>query len=407
MPILLAEKIYISFYIQALVIIAIYMMFTGRYAGELHNFSLDITKEEVFILMIYSILSFIFAYYLYRMTIKKRLIIKKYVFKLNIVFFTNAYFILLITSFIFMINTGVGIVLSHATSQYSIIFGFLNVNTIFPFFYFLVRKSKEISRKYFFIIVTTFLIYRLLQGWSGIILSIFIFELYFYYKNKYIGKLKQIAIIVFLPLLFIFIGASLYQKVYPIKNEIRGLGYQNINYADGLVKLVNRLTYFPISVAAYSKMDEIKEFYQKEDIFLKESKGIFRPIIPRSIMENKEFRSLNNNVLQPFFPDITPYTSSDIGILMYVASLFNANWIDGLVVIILLITMLFIAKLVYDNLSQVRGQLDFLYFLLIVEIFTTTAPEIVFGYHFLGIFYFLPVLLIFGILKIQRKKNDN
>jgi hypothetical protein len=402
---MLVEKIYLSFYIQAIIIVASYMIFNGVYTGELHNSLLDTSGGEVFVLMLGSILSFIIAYYLYKVTIRKKIVYKKFTFKLNLTAFANFYFILLIASFIFMITTGVGVVLSHATSPYSLIFNFLNVSVIFPIFYFLLRESKEISKKYFFLIVAIFILYKLLQGWSGIILTIFIFELYFFYRNKHISKVKKIALIIFLPLLSILIGAKLYQEIYPIKNEIRGLGYHQIEYTDGLVKLVNRLTSFPISVGAYSKIDEIGEFYKEEGVFLKESVGTFRPVAPRAVMENKEFRSLNNNVLQPFFYNITTFTSSQIGILMYIANLFNASLIDGLVWIFLSSIMLFIAKFLYDNLSQFRGQLNFLYFMLILKFFVTASPEIVFGYHFFGILYFIPIFFILGILKIKKNKG--
>lgn len=402
---MLAEKIYLSFYIQVLIIIAFYILITGSYSGELHSFLLDISIFEVLILMIYSILSFVLLYYVYKIMVKKKLTLKSYKFRFNIKKFANFYFILLIISFIFMLSTGVGVVLSHATSPYSVIFNLFNVSVLFPIFYFLLRKSEDINIKYFWTIVIVFILYKLLQGWSGIIFTIFIFEVYFYYKDRYINKIKQIVIILLLPLIFILVGAKVYQEIYPIKNEIRGLGYHEIDYSNGLVKLVNRLTYFSISVGAYSKIDEIKEFYKKENIVLKESIGTFRPITPRFIMENKEFRSLNNNVLQPFFNDITPYTSSDIGIIMYAVNLFNASLLDGIVWIIILIIILFSSKFVYDNLSQYNGQFNFLFFILILKICTTASPEIIVGYYFFGILYFIPVLFILGILKLKIRKQ--
>ncbi len=197
-------------------------------------------------------------------------------------------------------------------------------------------------------------------------------------------------------------GSIFYQYVYPIKNKIRGLDGREITYIEAVVKLTNRMTNFPIAVGTYEKLEEVKDYYLEDNITLKEFQSFFRPISPRTLMENKEFRNLNNNVLQPFYNDITAATSSDIGILMYAISLFHSSPLDAFLWLTISLIMLIFAKIFFDNIEQERGQFDFVFFLLICSLFYTASLEIVFAYGFFGVLYFIPILLFLGIIRIKK-----
>lgn len=402
---MIAEKIYLSLYTQVLFVTGLIMLFTRKYVGELEPFHLQISNIELAFLLLYSFLTIILAFYLYKLLHRKKYNFKNFTISFNKQRFALFYLIWLLISFIFMITTGVGVLLSQATSPYSPIFSFLNVSALFPIFYFVFREST-FNRYVFWLTVVLFVVYKMFQGWSGVFLLLFSFELYIFFKHKVLNIYRRIAVIFFLPFLFILMGAIFYQYVYPIKNQIRGFGGNEITYIEAVVKLTNRMTNFPIAVGTYEKLEEVKDYYMQANLAVKEFQGFFRPISPRILMENKEFRSLNNNVLQPFYPDITASTSSDIGIFMYAISLFYCSPLDAFLWLTTSLVMIIFAKIFYDNIEQERGQFDFVFFLLIWSFFYTASLEIVFAYGFFGVLYFIPILLTLGIIRIKKNNLD-
>lgn len=398
---MIAEKTYLSLYAQVLLVTGLIMLFTREYVGELETFHLQISNIELALLLLYSFLIIILSFYIYKLLSRKKYNFKNFTISFNKQRFALFYFIWLLISFVFMMTTGVGVLLSQATSPYSPIFGFLNVSALFPIFYFLFREST-FNRYVFWLTVVLFVTYKMFQGWSGVFLLLFSFELYIFFKNRVLNIYKRVAVIFLLPFLFILIGAIFYQYIYPIKNQIRGLDGSEITYVEAVVKLTNRMTNFPIAVGTYEKLEEVKDYFIQDNLAVKEFQGFFRPITPRTLMENKEFRSLNNNVLQPFYHDITASTSSDIGILMYIISLFYCSPLDAFLWLTTSLVMLIFAKIFYDNIEQERGQFDFVFFLLICSLFYTASLEIVFAYGFFGVLYFIPILLILGIIRIKK-----
>jgi hypothetical protein len=154
-------------------------------------------------------------------------------------------------------------------------------------------------------------------------------------------------------------------------------------------------------LGSYEKIDEIRHFYLKENIFLKESQGFFKPILPRFLMENKDFRSLNNNVKQPFYDDFSADTSADIGIIMYTAILFYSDPMQAINYFIFTLFLLFLMKTMLDLLEQQRGQFDFIYFILLFSLVYTASLEHVFARGIFGTLYILPLLFMLGIIKIK------
>lgn len=397
---MIAEKIYLSLYLQVLLITGLIMLFTREYVGELESFRLEISNIELALLLLYSFLTIIFSFYIYKFLSRKKYRFRNFKISFNKQRFAFFYFVWLLISFIFMKKTGVGVLFSQATSPYSPIFSFLNVNALFPIYYFLFRKSG-CNRYIFWLTVALFVAYRLFQGWTGIFLLLFSFEIYIFLKSRVLNIYKRLLLIFLVPFLYILIGGMFYKYLYPIKNQIRGFGVIEINYVEAVVKLTNRMTNFPIAVGTYEKLEEVKKYYMQDNLLVKEFLVFFRPITPRAIMENKEFRSLNNNVLQPFYHNITSLTSSDIGILMYAISLFYCSPLDGVLWLTTSLAMMILAKIFYENIEQERGQFDFIFFLLIFRFFYTASLEHVFT-DLIGVFYFVPILLFLGIIRIKK-----
>lgn len=401
----IAEKIYISLYVTCLTLVAIYMISTQQYAGELSQFQHYSSPLELVILLVYSIFGFIGAYFFYKLTKDRKIYLSITPLRVNTTRLTVVFLILLVAQLIFLISTGVGRIGSQATSSYSPVFSLLNIDALFGVFYFLTRKSTHVKKIYFWPIVLTYLAFKILQGWSGVILIIFFFELYFHFNDRYIRSWSRIILIVLLPLLLILSGGKVYHYVFPYKFEIRGMSISEISYTESVVNLTNRLTFYPISVGAYERNAEIQKLAFQDDTLFRETKGFFRPFTPRFIMENKEFRSINNLVIQAFYPDVQASTSSDIGLVIYVTTLLSSNIADSLLWIISTILLLGINKFIIDSFEQYRGQLNFIYFLLIMKLYYTASPEIVFGFGSIGILFFLPLLFATGAVKVKSFKK--
>lgn len=400
------EKIYVSLCITSLTLVAIYMIFTKQYAGELSQFQNYNKPIETALLLIYSIFGFIVAYLFYAVTRNRKIYLSTTPLRVNTHRLTSIFFCLVLSQLIFLLVTDVGRVGSQATNLYSPIFALLNVDVFFGFFYFLTRKSARVKKLYFGLVLFTYLVFKLLQGWSGVILVVFFFELYFYFKSRKIRPWCSVVIVVFLPLFLILSGGKLYHYIFPYKFEIRGMGISKINYSESVVHLTNRLTFFPIAVGAYEKNREIKLNILQDDASFREIKGFFRPFAPRFLMKNKEFRSINNLVIQAFYPDVTTTTSSDIGLIMYLITLFSSNMAEGLLWVLFTLVLLVINKIIIDSFEQYRGQLNFLYFLLIMKLYYSASPEMVFSYGSIGLLLLLPLLFVTGTVKIKKRAYE-
>ena len=132
----MAEKVYVSLYITSMVLVAIYMISTKQYAGELSQFQNYNTSFELSILLGYSILGFIAAYLFYVVTKNKKIFLSTTPLRVNTLRLVGVFFCLVILQLIFLLVTDVGRVGSQATSPYSPVFALLNVDAFFGFFYY-------------------------------------------------------------------------------------------------------------------------------------------------------------------------------------------------------------------------------------------------------------------------------
>ncbi|WP_154650484.1 oligosaccharide repeat unit polymerase [Geotalea daltonii] len=398
----LAEKIYLSLYITSLMLVGIFMMTTTNYSGELSSFEYLVSSSELTIILGYSVLGFIAAYFFYIITKDKRIAFSFSPFRVNILRLNIVFGGLLIAQLFFLVLTGVGRIGSQATNPFSPLFALLNIDGLFTIFYMLVRKSPCGNRTLFWFTVTIYVIYKLLQGWSGVFLTIFFMELYFYFQSHTFKFWNRIFMVILLPLFILLIGGKIYHYVFPYKLEVRGMGMSQVSYSESVVNLTNRLTFFPVAVGAYEKDLEIQHLAFQDGTFLREIKGFFRPFTPRFLMDDKDFRSINNLVMQSFFPSIEGSTSSDIGLIMYVYTLFKLNVGETIVWLVFTFMLLLFNKAIIDAFEQYKGQLNFIYFLLIMKLYYTASPEMVFGYGSISILFLLPLLFATGSIKFKR-----
>ena len=397
----MTEFFVIIFYVLNTLIIGMYMFTTKKYTGELVNFDMTISDFELLGLLLITILFYFLIYIIYIATKNMKGLLLNIHFSIHTKKLDVFYLLLLIFQIIFFILTGVGRIGGSATSGISFVFSFLKVEPIFGLYYFLRREE---SKKIFWVNILLFSLLRLLKGWTGFILTIALYELYFHFKRNGNNRLTLINAIktYTLPIILILSGSKIYQYMYTVKFKIRLNQIINLDYIDGMVNLINRLTFFPISVGAYSNFKLIKSLYISDSIIFKEIQGFFRPIAPRFIMPIKEFRSLNNNVLQSFWDTITPTTSSSMGLPVYALTLMRINFLEFIIWLIMTLLFINVIKRLFNSLEQYSGQLNYLYFWLLFDTFYSASLETSFSYGVLPIFYILPVLVVFKVIRIER-----
>ena len=67
--------------------------------------------------------------------------------------------------------------------------------------------------------------------------------------------------------------------------------------------------------------------------------------------------------------------------------------------------MILINKFFIDSFEQYRGQLNFLYFLLIVKLYYSGSPEIVFSYGSIGVLFLLPLLFATAAIRFKASSK--
>jgi hypothetical protein len=377
------------------------MIISGSYTGEFKQFTLDISPFEVLILLVITVVGFLMTFFFYRYTKNIKFYFTHSKWCVNLKRLNFFYFLLLVANIIFFIKTGVGLASGGKSSPISFIFAPLNVGVIFPIFYILCRKSRE-NKYFFWVNAFLFSTLSLIKGWTGFLLLIAIFEIYFFLKTTRNKSSIKLLMILLVPIIIFLAGGKVYQYLYTYKFEVRGMGTIELSYTDAVIHLVDRLTFFPIAVGVYEKNTEIKRLYFQDGVEYKEIQGLFRPLVPRVLMPNKEFRSLNNNSKQAFMPFLSDKTSNDIGFVMYGISLFSINFIEGLAWLIFSVMLIFFVKILLDSLEQFKGQFNLLYFLQLIKFYNTASLEVVFGNGYLYLVYIFPVFFALGIIKLKR-----
>lgn len=375
-------------------VIMIAIILTNNYQSEFKY--LDIKLNKIQIISYFFII--IFGYLLIKKIFLKSL---NYRFIPNEIKYVSIstktwdffFLIILISQYIFFVKTGVGKLFSDKKSAYSFIFNLFSLKQFFIYYYFLCyRKSKL-----FYINIFGLVILEILKGWTGIIQQIFLFEMYFYLKK---GKFKKI--IFYYPVVLL-VGSKVYQYLYILKYKIR-LGINiKINYLEAIIKLIERLTYFPHALVGIQNQEKIQKLYELYNVNFIEIKGFFRPIIPSFVMKNKDFRGINNLLMKSVYPDLGNNTSSNMGFFSCVYNLIKfgiieyGSYLIGLILIIILIK--FLSDLLGRNTQKKEADIIFYYYLF--KMYTIGDLENSF-YAYITVVFLFVILIFFRGIKVKR-----
>lgn len=397
----MAELIIIIFLIICHIVAGFTMISERKYTGEFEGFFLSVGNEYIIGLLISTIIGYFLLLFIYNYTKNKKIfILKGKRFYFNKKRFSYIFLFFAISQIIFFLYTGVGKVGGDATSPISFIFSMFNVNCLFGLYYFICRNSD--NRAIYFVNIVLFCALQLMKGWTGFLLSIFFYELYFYFKRNPINSILNYAKVLFFPVIAILIGGKIYQYLHAYKNLIRLNAEIENTYLDGITLLLSRLSFFPVAVGAYQNTNIIRDLYYFDYLPLREIQALFRPLAPGFIMPDKDFRIIGNLVVQSFYPDVTSITSSNFGIISYLQLLLNVNIADFLIYVIVSVLLLILVKSLFDSVEEKKGDLNFLYFLLLLNMYEIGSLEMVFGYGILPIVFFIPLFIIFKVVVIKR-----
>ncbi|HEN3469063.1 TPA: oligosaccharide repeat unit polymerase [Yersinia enterocolitica] len=393
---------YISIYSIALWVNVIGCINSGYFSGDLKGVKVELDNGSLLLIAVINQLIIISSFFLFKFFTSRNITTGNFIFEINKNRFSKFMFFILIIHIAYFRVTDVGRVFGHATSPFSPLFSLIGPSGIFYFYYLYVRKN---GGGLFFLNVALFSSLELMKGWSSFLLIMAFFELYFfvdkYKENKIIKTPFLFSIII--PVLFLVIGGGAYKYIYIFKNDVRGIVLQNneITYSDALSRFSDRLSYFSASAGIYSKLDDVVSISKSEDD-LAEIKGFFRPIVPKFIMENKDFKVISNTTMLAFFPDYPPNSGIDMGSLMYYWVLYETRPASAIFVGITSIACLIVLICFYRIISSNQKSIEFLIFLMIFSMLYTADLEVIFSGLYLKGLLFILFFLLFGILKIKK-----
>lgn len=390
---LLLTSLWLSFY-QIIV--------GGLNVGELSGFPLQMGDIELYFLVFINSFIFVLFYGFNALLARKKLTFSKKInFRLVKVRLDVVFLVILVVQLLFLIFTGVGRLLSEATHPLSPLFSLLTPDAFFSVYYLLSRvKVKGKSNRLFIINVTLFSALKLLQGWSSFFLVILFLE--FFHRTRFIRLTKKnIVISLLFPLFVLFFGGAVYQYVFQFKNNIRGVTVPELTYFEGVSHLASRLSMAPISVGAYDRVEDVVNAFKKDGYQMKEIQGLGRPLLPKVIMADKDFRPLGNNILEVYYPEITKYTSSNMGIYMYSLILILSDAKQAILFLCISVFLVFLSKIFLDSIEEYKGQLQFVLFMILINLADIASLEVVFGYGFIKVIPVFIVCWILGAFKVS------
>jgi hypothetical protein len=368
--------------------------------GELEHIDLLVPNTGIVLLFLITLGSYFVLYVVYQKTKNVKIQFTQHKLIWNEKRLDTFFLIFVCAQILFFFKTGVGKVGGESQSLVSFLFAILDIRALFPIYYLLRRKAK---RKIFYINVLLYCAWQIAKGWSGFFLGIVFYELYFFLKDRKVsvGDILKFSVI---PVFILLLGGKAYQYIAPLKESIRYNmpSYNEITYTEGLTKLTSRLTFFPISVGAYQNKETIARLYD-QDLQLKELKGLLRPLLPSFMMKNKDFRNMNNLVIYAAYPDVNNKTGAGMGLFCHVYILLLADLGEAIVWACCFFIFAFFSKMLLDSLETFKGQFNLLYFMMLLTFAVTGSLEINFAYGIFPLFYLLPILFMFKVIKIQRK----
>ncbi|WP_157955423.1 oligosaccharide repeat unit polymerase, partial [Yersinia pestis] len=325
-------SLYISLYSIALWIGFFGCINTGFFSGDLKGVKVSLNNYELFVIaIIYQFIIFL-SFLIFLIVTRYKFTLGKYCVEIVNFKFSILLFVVLIMHIAFVSYTE----LVRFLEEILISLVYISITAPVLYSFSITLLLEKMPERFFFINVLLFVLLELLKGWSGFLLTIFMFEIYFYIKRNSSSRLLKIPFLfsITLPFILLLSGGFLYKHIYILKNDIRGISVvsDNLEYIDAVEMLSDRLTNFSTAAGVYSRYDSVVDIAKLQNEYA-EIKGFFRPLVPNFIMENKSFSALNNSAMLAFFPDYRDDSSVDLGFVMYYYVLFESRVSDAFFIV--------------------------------------------------------------------------
>lgn len=398
-------KLYLNIYLIATLIIGISEIVQYKSLGEAPALILSFDRITLVLLLIIQVVSITLVLPVFGVTKKIRFVpslLNKGVYfeeKRSHIFI----FVLLCLNIVFTFKTGNGVVGSSTNSSISFIFNIIKIKPLMALYYVYFRNS---AKKCFWVNSILYFVYELLCGWTGFILFYFICELFLFVRRKENSIIGGVILRFssLLSILAMMCGAFLYRYLIEWKYRIRlGISVGIPSYSEALRQLMSRFTNYPITVLAAQNHRVIARLYISQNRPFAEVLNIFRPLLPRILMPNKDFRNLGNIVKQSMFLDIEKGTSTGYCPVLYWFNLAESDIGCFVVAVILFIVLFFVSKKIIYLFDNGTGNMDVLWFLFVASISCEGASlGTLFGYGYTSLVYTIPILFLLRVIKIKE-----
>lgn len=349
-------------------------------------------------------LSYILVYYFYKIT-KGKMPSSQFKIDVNIRKLHVFVFVLIIATIMYSAKSGYGVAESIESTTGSQFFSVLNIHSIIYFYYVIGRRKT--SKLYWFNIIL-YVILRLLQGYTSVLFTFFIFETYFRLRGKkWYDTLsrKKILLIFGMELFVIVCGGALYSILRPLKYTVRGVqnGFVSpLSIMEGIEKLVQRFSIYPSVAKASMFYEEIIEFYQTSVPFA-EIQSFLRPLLPRRLMPFKEFYNMGSCIAAVPSGLYNLGVSDSVGVVMHAKLLFDADVVTFMVWFCVYFLSIYFIRKAISLLQKEKKEFDIVYFVICLSFITTGNIETLFAQSYAKLLFFFPVLLILGIVKLKKR----
>ena len=401
-------RVYLGIYIMSSLFIGV--MSIARYAslGEARFLRLSISRISMSLILVIHLLPLFLVPTFYKLNkrshIRLSLSGRRFPSRFSLSYPLIHYFVLivLIVQITYTMRTGHGRVLSElsrgASSEYSSnpVLNMLNIGLFFPVYFVVAERNSKL----YWINTALFFAYELICGWTGFILEIGFYEAFILLKSgKGILLKKFLRLSIISVVVAIFMGAFLYQYAASYKDFIRYGYYSQLTYPEAVERLISRFTAYPVSVAGVQNHKVIADLY-RDNHWYTEVISVFRSMLPSSLMPNKQFRTMNNIVLQSIHPNLTNSTSTGYSILVLMFNLAESNFFAFGFWIISYMIFFTISKMVISAFDDGSHKTAALIFILGVQCLNGASIESLFGYGYIGMVYMLAIMLALRVIKL-------
>lgn len=375
----------------------VYLLTSRLYLADLSFYKIktELTSVEIWFIFLRGIFYYFLGIFIFFIFQKKNYAVGYHICidrkKLEFVFIL--FFALQI---FFAFKFKIGAAGGHSANKFSTLMNLVSIESFFPIYYFLYRD--KVTKKYLFVIFL-YCVLKVVQGWSGFILSLFFMEVFY---RIYKGKLG-IYFILLIPVV-ILCGGFVYKIFYPIKIYFRTGKNESITYLESLVKLVTRLSCFSNSCAAYEFRENMFKF---NSILSREHAEIlyyFNAFVP-SFVYDKSFAPLNQTLLLAVFNGRGGISNFDLGSTYYYL-LFKLSIFDYILYFSLFIVSAIIYRLLLEFIVPSKKSIASILIIYMnnnLTLLNGSGLNTQSGWFFLiisiGFLYFL------GILKIYKEKR--